>query len=91
MFINLDQGNLIYTSPYLENNKHCIIVVRNTLLRDHVVQIKFLYFEMEESEDCVFDYLKIFSGERNGNYMCNVYILIQIVPHTKVVHQPIPS
>ncbi|KAL4227101.1 hypothetical protein ACF0H5_015075 [Mactra antiquata] len=55
---------MVYTSPYMENNKHCIIVIRNTLLEGHIVQAKFEYFDIEDSENCMFDSLQIYSGER---------------------------
>ncbi|XP_045167324.2 mannan-binding lectin serine protease 1-like [Mercenaria mercenaria] len=62
--IKTDSGDLIYAAPEYENNKECIIVVRNTQLPLHVVQIEFLYFDTEDSDNCMFDSLKIMSGER---------------------------
>ncbi|XP_053378376.1 uncharacterized protein LOC128548056 [Mercenaria mercenaria] len=62
--IDTDSGDLIYAAPEYENNKECIIVVRNTQLPRHVVQIEFLYFDIEDSDNCMFDSLKILSGER---------------------------
>jgi hypothetical protein len=64
--IDTDSGILVYTAPEYENNKDCIVVVRNDQLPNHVVQIEFDYFDIEESDNCIFDSLRVLSGERNG-------------------------
>lgn len=64
--IDTENGELIYTAPGFKENKDCVVVVRNILLPRHVVQIEFLYFEIEDSDNCMFDSLKVISGERKG-------------------------
>ncbi|XP_060591459.1 uncharacterized protein LOC132746360 isoform X1 [Ruditapes philippinarum] len=65
--IDTDSGILVYTAPEYENNKDCIVVVRNDQLPNHVVQIEFDYFDIEESDNCIFDSLRVLSGERNDS------------------------
>ena len=66
MYKGITDGILVYTAPLYENNKECVVVVRNELLPSHVVQIEFVYFEIEDSDNCMFDSLYLRSGERNG-------------------------
>ena len=56
----------MYTSPNFEDNKHCIFVVRNMLLKQHLMEITFEEFDLEESDNCEFDSLRIQAGERQG-------------------------
>ena len=65
-YINPENGVVTYTSPTFQDNRHCVVVVRNTLLRNHLVEITFDKFDLEESDDCMFDSLKILAGEREG-------------------------
>lgn len=52
--------------PEYQDNKECVIVARTSAPKS-VVQLKFLTFEMEEYDNCIFDSLTIYTGERNGN------------------------
>lgn len=64
LFIDPENGELTYTTPTFQDNKHCIVVIRNTLFDHHVVEITFTKFEMEDSTNCTFDSLEILAGER---------------------------
>ena len=64
-----------YTSPTFQDSRHCVVVARNTLLRNHLVEITFDKFDLEESDDRMFDSLKILAGERDGNIRENVLLI----------------
>lgn len=54
-----------YAVPEYQNNKECVVVAHTTF-PDHVVQLEFQQFEIEESDDCMFDSLRLYTGERDG-------------------------
>ena len=65
-FLDPKNGEMTYTAPTYQDNRHCIIVIRNTLLRNHVIEVTFIKFDLEESDDCEYDSLKILTGEHEG-------------------------
>ena len=62
-FIDPKNGELTYIAPTYQDNRQCIVVIKNTLLRNHVMEVKFVKFDLEESDNCEFDSLKIMAGE----------------------------
>ncbi|KAK3611306.1 hypothetical protein CHS0354_015723 [Potamilus streckersoni] len=46
------------------DRKHCVNVFQNKLNPNDVIQAEFLKFDLEESENCTFDYLAIYFGIR---------------------------
>ncbi|KAH3892707.1 hypothetical protein DPMN_016832, partial [Dreissena polymorpha] len=59
-------GHILYTAPEYEDDRHCVLVVR-TATYNHVVQVHFNRFKIEDSDNCEFESLNIFSGERTDS------------------------
>ncbi|XP_060600702.1 bone morphogenetic protein 1-like [Ruditapes philippinarum] len=67
--IDIGSGIVVYTAPKYESNTDCIVVVHNDIFPKHVVQVEFDYFSIKQSDNCIFDSLRIFSGISNDSGM----------------------
>lgn len=52
----------VYASPAYQNNRDCTVLAKATL-PNHVVQVEFFKFEMENVTKCQFDSLSIYADE----------------------------
>ena len=68
IFMDLVNGEFTYTTPTYQDNRQCTVVIKNTLFRNHVMEVKFVKFDLEESDNCSFDSLKIMAGEGESEY-----------------------
>ncbi|XP_060563793.1 uncharacterized protein LOC132723137 [Ruditapes philippinarum] len=63
---NTENGINLCTESKYKNNKQLAVAVCNDNFPRHVVQIEFDYFDMENSDDCIFDSLNLLllTGDR---------------------------
>jgi len=65
-----DSGVLVHEFPSYKENKNCVVVVRNSLMDRGKVQVTFdRFFQLEESDNCIYDNLTVQSGEREDSQM----------------------